>query len=665
MATRAKTIEFAWDNYDTLVTDAVLTSLGIITVYVPENSPGTPVVFKSAMIEVHWSDVVTATGGTITEHRVALAVGGAGATTITELDDIANTGENMGGVIGPFNFLAQFTSNFGTGQSNSCEVSVYFDQTTGTTLGMRPVGAKLILTYEYDDTVSTHIKTIRIPFESRNLALAATKTQIGTNQIPVLDTFLPESGVVVRDWFIVMEGNQNNAATTDITLNCEIDALGSRTFGIFERALGSDIFVRVIYKPTVPDTSSVHAFYVWANAATSFHNLVITLYVTYEFTPASSTRILNSVIVPIEIGSPMGLLTTGASRFQRNLFVQEPGTITMLQSSFRINYNVGAAVSGMNYKAGAQAYKAYTDNGSTVCGMFSLQQRIDSGSSQGAALTLARGVNSLVVDMYRTDTTDDPTNINGYFIINYTSDKHTDGVGVHAKTLFFLMAQWDAQLTDRFLVSAYSLGLTPANYWVMSAGVVSTIWDTGAANAFTMDVQVNVGEGKGAGFEDLYSDAVASDAERRCSIVWMRGRDVFKRYPQDPDPDRLDLEVSRDWRFFTAATTSQGLMFFITYHAITYTVSGTVSNYSGDGSGITVRFQRTDTNEKILELTTAVGGGFSGLWYDNTIELQATAYQDATHKGVSARATGGNTFNIDFGGAGGGNTYSRSRIINQ
>ena len=641
MATRLKSIQYAWPMITTLVPDATLQSLGVIPIYIPENSVGTPVSFQSVTVEIGWNDAITATGGTITEHRVALNLGGTDS-LITELDDIANTGENMGGVIGPFDFTSKFTSDFGTGGSQNCEVKAYFDQNTGTTLGMVNISAVITITYLYDDTVATHIKTAWIPFENRAGALATTETEIGTNQVPKLYSgdsatdFLPEAGVVIRDYFFVVEGNQNNLGAVDTTLNFKIDSEATFNPGIYERALGSDIFIRAVWSRSsdYPSLSAAHAFKAWSSVA-GFHNLVITLVVTYEFTPATSTRVLQSIYVPIEIGSPMGLAVAGASRFTRNIFIQEPGVIALKQSAFRVNYNVAAAVSGLNVRAGSQAYKAHADNGSIVCGMFSLQQRLDSGSSQGAGVAIDRGKNTVVIDMYRTDTTDDPTNINGYILINYHSDKHTSGVGVHSKTIFMLMAQWDALLTDRFIATAKSIAIPEANYWLISVGVISIIWDSASANAFTMDCQVLPGEGKGAGFEDIYADAVQSDAERRCSIVWMRGRDVFKRFPQDADADRLSIETPRDWGFFTAVTTAQGLMFFATYHSITYTIAGTLSGYDGDGSGIEVRLHRVDTREMVAKTTTAVGGSFSFVWYDNTENMMVEARQDSTHLGRS------------------------------
>lgn len=638
MATRIKTVQYAFPLYTTTIADATLTALGTKTIYIPETTR----TFRSVTAEVSYTDMITATGGTITEHRVSMTLDGAAASTFSELDDLGNTGENMGGVIGPVDFTAYFAANFGAGGSKDLTASIYLNVSTGTTQTTINGTCILTVTYEYDDAATTHVKTVWIPLESNAGALATSATQVGTNQIPALDTFLPESSKVIRDYYFVIEGNENgNSTTTDLTINTRIDAAGaSQTAGVIERALGTDKFTRLVWdlSAAVPDTSTTHEFYMWANIA-CFHTVCIMLVVTYEFDPASTT-IINSIYIPLEVGSPMGLNSTGASRFQRDLRIVEPATITLLQSAYRINYNTPASVAGLNSRAGSQSYRAYTDNANVVAGMFCHQQRIDSGGAQGAGITLARGKNTITVDMYRTDTTDDPNNINGYIIINYTSGRNASGVGVHNHTVFYLMAAWDAALSDRYIKTAWAPNIPESQYWVVGNGFYVVSWDSNAVNAITFDVQVKTGESKGAGFTDIYADARAADAERGCSITWMRGRDAFKRFSADADPDRLAIDTARDYRFYTAGTTSQGIMYVLTYHSMVWTISGTVSEYDGDGSGITVNLFRNDDKSLMQTTTTAAGGGFSFTVYDDTEDYFADTYVDATHVGRSALAKG-------------------------
>lgn len=639
MATRLKTIKYAFPTYTSVVADATVTNLTQITVYIPESSP----TFVSVTADVAFQDVITATGGTITEHHCGLQLGAAGYTTITETDDIANSGENMGGVIGPFDFTSHFTSNW-SGTSMTCDLQVYFDQSTGTTLGMRNVNAVLTVTYSYDDdaaTNSTQIKTVHIPLESLVGTLSTTSnSNIGTNQIPQLTSggMLPEASVTIRDYFFLIEGNvANNNTTTDFTVTCNIDSGSSSAFGATEAGLGSDYYTRLIYKPSVPSTAAAHNFQMWSSVTNKMNHVAITLVVTYEFAPGSSTSILNSLIIPIEIASPLGVTTTAeASRFTREIFIQEPTTITLQQSAFRINFNTTASVSGLNFRAGSQSYRTYTHIGNVVCGMYSLQQRVDSGGAQGAGISISRGSNSITIDGYATDTTDQVTNINGYVVLNYHSGKASSGlVGQHSHTIELLLSPWNALLADRTRVDNYSIAIPESDYWAVGVGFILCIWQSTASNALTFDVEVLSGESKGAGYTDIYADAVQTDAERGCSVVYMRGRDVFKRYPTDPDPDRLNIETARDYRLYVAATAGSGIMSIITYHSFTYTIAGTVSGYGGSGTGLPIKIYRSDTNVLIGSVSTTSGGAYTFTWYDNTIDLYAECIEDSTHVGRS------------------------------
>lgn len=625
-----KTIYRAIQTRVTVVPDATVTNLDQITIQIPD----TPTSFKSVTAEVAFADVVTATGGTINEHRVGFRLGAAAYTTFTETDDIANSGENIAGLVSPIDMTAHFNTNW-TGGSMTFDLQVYFDQNTGTTLGMINVNALIKITYEYDDDPgvnATQIKTARIPLESLVGALpTAANSNFGSNQIPILtggtDPLLPENSVVIRDYFFVIEGNQqNNNTTTDFQVSVNIDSGTAFPFGITEAALGSDCYQRLIWIPSaVPDTTIAHNFQIWSSVANKMNHVTVTLYVTYEFAPAASTRLNQSIIIPVEIASPLGISTSAnMSRFVRDLMIADPGTIVMKQSAFRINFNTTGAVAGLNFRAGGQAFRTYTNLGVGVCGMYSLQQRIDSGSAQGAGMTIARGKNTITIDGYATDTTDQVTNINGYILLNYIADKPASGrVGDNAHTIEKLLYAWNALLQDRVRVDGYSFSIAPTNYWAMSVGFLLTLWQSTAANAITFDVEANSGEGKGAGYYDIYADALQTDAERGCTQVYMRGRDVFKRYPADPDPDRLDIETARSYRLYNAATAGVGLEMIVTHHAHTFTSTLNITNSAG--GTVDVDIFRVDNDEKILSLSRVGNGTIDATWYDNTLDVYAVA----------------------------------------
>lgn len=642
MATREKTIIYTFPMTTTDVTDAIVTNLTQITVQIPE----TVISFTSVFADVGFQDIISATGGTITEHRVALRLGAAAYTTFTELDDIANSGENLGGIIGPIDFTSHFTTNW-TGTSMTCDMQVYFDQNTGTTLGMRNVTAQLYITYTYNDDVvvnPTQIKTVRIPMESLIGTLSTTvNSQIGTNQIPQLTGaggILPENSVVIRDYAFVIEGNEaNNNTTTDFTISCSIDSGGATAFGVQEAALGSDRFLRWVYKPATPATTSAHSFHMWSSVTNKMHHASVEIVVTYTFNAAATTRVLNSVVLPLEFDSPIGNVNTGdKSRIIRDYILSEKGTITFRQSALRLHWNANASQS-VNVLVGSQTNRTYTGAANTVCGNFSLQHRIDSGSGAGAALTLARGRNPITIDVFGNNSTILMTNVSGYVILNYESDMESSP-GSNTHTMYKVFDPWDAALRGFTSYTARSIAIPETDYRLASFGFLAYLWANSAGMAISFDAEYQSTEGIGAGWEKIYSDAYVSDAEIGCSKVFFRARDAFRRSPQDTISGRMGIETNRQWRLFTTTTCARGLISIHSTHSITSTISGNISGHNPT-LPTTLRLVEDYSKEVIQETTLPAGTTtYSFTVYNNVIEHYVDAYQDNTHVGRSALTTG-------------------------
>jgi hypothetical protein len=640
MTLRTKTLWYATQLAADVV-DATLTALPTITIYT-ENSSRT---FRSVQVWISYEDISTATGATVGEHRCACSVNGAAATTITETDDIAHSGENMAGILGPFDFTAHFTANYPAADSTTLALSVYFDITTGTGLNVRNVGALIAVTYEYDDSAATQYNTAIIPMESTTGALATSETEIGTNQIPQLTgaggLLENVAGVVVRQQFFVVEGNDETggAGTTDYTLNVRIDTGTTHAFGISEKALGSDCYKRFIHIES-PSASAAHAWKAWTASSADLNHCTHTMYVTYQWTVSGTTEFLNSIMLPFEIPSPMGGSAAGDNdRFELPIRIEEPGTITLKQSAYRIQFVPGVGVlAGLNSRAGGQAYRAYTPAATVICGGSCFQQRVDSGSAQGAGLALARGKNNLVIDLYRTDTTDLGWNISGVAIINYKSGISAQGAGAHNHTTWWKVLDWDAALTFLRDSAAFAPNIPEASYWVTGIGFQMVHWDAGANNGIVWAAQVLSGEGAEDGWRDLYADIFIKDAERACQIVYCRARGDMKRWPNDTDSDRLAIETARVYRYTNAISCAKGVAMMLTYHTITFTVGGDVSGSSGGTVDIDVY---TEDGDEILHIgsTSRVGNGaWSLTWLDNVYNCYAEARESGTLLGRSDSA---------------------------
>jgi hypothetical protein len=635
MATRSKTVWYAAQLVADVV-DNTLTSLGTITVYTENSSR----VFKSCLVWTHFEDIVTATGGTITQHACSVSVNAATATTTSETDDIANTGENISGVLGPWDFTSHFTTNYPAADASSVAISVLWDQSTGTTLNMRNCSALLCITYEYDDTAATQYQTAIIPLESTTGVLATTETEIGTNQIPQLTGtggYLENvAGVIVRQQFFVIESNdESNASVTDYTLNVRIDTGTTHTYGVTGKALGSDCFKRRIHIEA-PATTAVHAFKMWTTGLASCGPHAVCMYVSYQFTVSGTTSFLNSVQIPFQMNaSPMqGTASTTADRISLDLYVEEPTTITLRQSAYKLTWvsGNGAQVSVLT-RAGAQAFRTYTGNASVVCGGECLQQRVDSGSAQGAGMTLARGKNTITIDLYRTDTSDLGWIPTGIVYLNYTSGVSSQGIGAHKQTRVHLLAPWDGLVVVQRTVSAPALSIPEANVWIDAIGSILFLWVAGGPDSFTVLAQVNSGEAQGDGWRTLDTAQLVKDAEIGVYFYHLNASAHFLRYTGDSDATRLPIEVAREYQISGTGIKAIGAVIYLTYHAITFTVGGDITGSAG--GTVNIEAHRSDTDEKIGSTSRVGNGAYTIPWYDNTIACYTQAREDGTHIGRS------------------------------
>lgn len=633
MTTRQKTIQYAFPMLAS-ASDAVVTNFTQITVYIPE----TVVAFRSCFIEFGSQDIVTATGGTITEWRVGFRLGAAGYTTATELNDLTNSGENLATM-----FLVDMTSHFTTnwtGTSMTADCQVYIDQSTGTTLGQRNCTAILYITYDYDDTATTHIKTVMLPLDSPTSNLQIALTEIGTNQVPNLDSLLPETSKTYRDIFFVIDVNESAAGgTTDFTMGASLDAEAEAAFGTTERGLGSDRFVRFVWRRTDMTTNATHAFKLRCAATSAFNHASITLVVTYEFA-SSSTSAMVSVQIPFEIPSPLGGTTSSdVSSVSRELWIEEDATIAIAHSASRMYFNTAAVITGLNVRTNnegstTQNYQAYTNNATFVCGCMVLQRRFDS------AVSLARGRNTLVFEAYRTDTTDLCWNVSGLMLINYTCTVPSAGHGAMNKTARKLIqaSNGAAAATSRLQTTTNLIDIPETNWFASSIGAIWNIMSSGTGAISGLNLICERGSG---GWFGLYTDLAVGDPEVGNFIVCAAFRNEFQRWANDPDTDRSNPENNRSWRMTTTpATCFHSLIGLVTYHSITFTVAGTATGYAdADGAGLTAEIMRADTGEIIGSVTTTTGGDYTFTWYDDTENVFVSLYENSTHVGRSAPTT--------------------------
>lgn len=624
MATRLKTVEWWFPSGTTLV-DATDTNLTQITVYLPESSK----TFKKVMLEVMAHDRNT-TLGNISRNQLSLSVAGSAYTVQNSTQLLTNGGEQQT-VLFSADFTALFTSSF-TSTSHTVDARVLLDSSVTTPLSpaFNNVTARLVITYEYDDTSSTQIKTVRIPLNAPVSTLATSKPGTATDTIPALDTELPEASKVYRQTVLVAQGN-DNAASTDITLSMAVES-SSFTSDSYEHGSNVAMFIRNNSIQSFT-TSTTRGFYIWGSAA-NFNHFQVWLVVTYEFDATSSNDTFVSLMLPISMDSPMGGTTSSDyQRATRALWIQETGIVAKQQACY-LFWDQLNAISGLNMRIGTGSFVTYTDAAAVLAGSNAAMIRNDS------AFSLARGNNTLNVDAYRTDTIDLGNNVCGFFIINYTADKPSGGYGAANHTV-----EWPLSVTGtgapsvQTTLAAQAITIPESDYFITAFGTSCKYIPNGTNIVQGNIVQVErlSGEG-GIIWEPAYADLAGTDGETGVYHSYSQARDLFLRFPGDTmgHESRLDFETSRRWRWAVGngvAAFGQ-LAAIFTYHTITYTVSGSVTGSAG--GTVYIDLIRDGAPLEILKTTTRTGNGsYSFTWYDNTIEVYTSAYEDSTHVGRS------------------------------
>lgn len=626
MATRLKTTEW-WFPAGTTLVDNTDTNLTQITVSLPESSKA----FKKVMLEVIVHDRNT-TLGSINRHQLSMSVAGSAYTAVNNTNAITNGGEQQTIVISA-DFTSLFTTSY-TGTSHTVDARVLIDSAVASPLSpaFNNVSARLAITYEYDNTSATQIKTVRIPLNAPVGAMGTTKPGTATATIPALDTELPEASKVYRQTVLVLQGNDNNTGTTDQSFTMQIDTNTAYTSDVYEHGSTVSMFVRMNSIQTF-DTSSSRSFYVYSSVAMG-HHMQAWLVVTYEFDASAANDIYVSLMLPVSMDSPMGGTTSSDyQRATRTLWIQETG-IALKQQACYLFWDQNATIAGLNFRIGTGSFVTYTDAAAVLGGSNAAMIRNDS------AFSLARGKNTLNVDAYRTDVTDLGYNVCGFFIINYTADKPSGGHGAENHTVMWCIADsGTAAVAASFNIAATALAIPESDYFINAFGTEQKYVVSGTSPPAGNAVQVErlSGEG-GLIWEPVYADLAGADGETGIYHSYSQARDIFYRFPGDVmgHETRLDPEVSRRWRWAVGngVPVRGQLAAIFTYHTITYTVSGSVTGSAG--GTVYIDLIRDGAPLEILKTTTRTGNGsYSFTWYDNTIEVYTSAYEDSTHVGRS------------------------------
>lgn len=626
MASTLNYLEYYFPELTTLV-DNTDTNIPQITLNIPDAIASNP--FVRVVLELIAHDRNT-TLGNISRRQISMRLGGAGYTVINNANAIANGGEQQ-----TILFSGDFTSHFNTnwtGTSMTCDAMVLMDSAVASPLNpaFNNISAMLRIFYYQEDTSATKIKTVRIPLNCPVGAMGTTKPA-SLSTIPALDTELPEASKVFRQTVVVMQGN-DNGSSTDLTLNMQIDSLTASLYAsqVYEHGSNCNMFIRNTSIQSF-DTSTTHTFHIWGSAAV-FHHFQSYMVVTYEYDSTANNQMFICAFLPMEVDSPMGGVNdTSYQRATREFWIQENNPTTKAIAFFGFFDSLGA-ISGINMRVGTGSFVTYTDVGAVFAGSNAFMCRNDS------AFTLARGRNSLSFDIYRTDTTDMGYNLGGFWIINYICDKPSGGY--HKANKFVADIPKTTGTTAAAVehtISAFAITIPETDYFINALGAELKFVPSGTVATGSPAIGVerlSAGEG-GLIWERVYADINGTDGETGVYHAYAQMRTLFRRWTGDFDTSRLDIEVARRWRTHQGQSVGafNQLSILMTYHSITYTVSGNITNSAG--GTVNIYLCRTATNEVVLSTSRVGNGSYSFTWFDNTEQVYVMAYESGTLLGRS------------------------------
>jgi hypothetical protein len=575
-----------------------------------------------------------------------------------------------------------FSSSFGTGIFQTGTVLVQF---SGTSQSQANISAKLKLTYDYEDTVATtRIKTVRIPLESRRTQLTNIKVPInsGIGLVPLFNGYLPESGIVKRQVWLELFGNEASSVTAQERMLYLIDngsggPLGTGPSGIWCQrvsAMNSSCW----YKGII-DLTSDHAFtgtstisLASTGVTTNFTNVGGLLCATYEYNHTDSTGIFNSIYLsgPVTYGYMGGTNANSGSTYSTECYIQESG-IELKDSAIVAYYNTPAAFT-FYIGAGNQSGTYYpVVVGGLACGQQSLVHRIDqSGNGNTGFGTLSRGRN-VIHSQWWAGTINNGNNLTSQILLNYISNKHPSGDGTHNHSIYTNIIGFQPDSLDQAVIN--KTGAVPAvtNYYLNSTQLYNPfITSALAMSAHSIQVFLTGVEGPnsiGSGWINAYTSIWHGTVENQlCTLVPpMAPGAAFLKYPNYPialGRSYLNIANIRSWRIQNPDSVWSSLGQWSTYHSITYPLTGTITNSQSGNIELSVI---DDVSNQVLFTGGVVGNtGYNYVWYDNTRPIYVIAKENNASKAISiSQMVNSGGFDVSLQGGSSSIVYTGGNVV--
>ncbi|MFN3966398.1 MAG: hypothetical protein ACK4JE_01705, partial [Endomicrobiia bacterium] len=290
-ATRIKTVEWNFGSYYS-ATD-IASGSGWTPPYIVVNLPENGIVIKNAYVEIEY----LSSAGTAADVTNIDILFNAGTSPTDTVDNITGTQvPDSSGESNLFVARANVTSKITSWNNQSYSLRLI---SVGSPHNMH--SAKLYITYEYDDTSPTQIKTVRFPLFSSSVdgtyGCASTEAQqISPVSVPFKYLCeIPESGITINQvWFEIRGLRQSGATTTDGSINVNISGYGNEPTMTLDGALVDTYRFRYLSSTGTPQGFSINTLQtVYVNLSGKANTNVLggEVVITYEYPNTASTKL--------------------------------------------------------------------------------------------------------------------------------------------------------------------------------------------------------------------------------------------------------------------------------------------------------------------------------------------------------------------------------------
>lgn len=664
MATITKTIEYAYETYQTSLPGGSTYDFSGLTVVIPE----TGYTIQNAFSQVTCYDTVTV-AASLTGWQIGASFNGSAFqyppdSAATNAITITTSSENASYLLHTDHTRA-FVSSMTT-SATTLSIRTKFN-----TVSTNGITCKVFITYSFDDSnITRTIKTAKIPIGGMRGYVTGTQVFGEANNIPAFNTIFPEASKQYHDIFFEVFGNDGTNATTDFNLTLTLSGDSSSSRFLMECAQQSGRYYYDIWKyPTLSAATSgsnINTLAASSSLSNTFADLSAILTVTYSYDEQATTRVLNSMQTSIFdwYGYMNGNTTLDAETSFREIIINEPGQILTRQSGFVIYFDTRGGFD-LFLREKSQSFLTYQVLVPTVnCGQHSKLHRIDSGftiPTTRSTFSLNSGLNRIFAQNYVSNISQFPNGASGLMYLNYESGKSTYGSNSHNRNLYYIMTGTGGvnnYFTYNFNANN-SISTSYINEMFLKFDVISSYF-TQAFDICAKYQQTGTSENYGfSGWTSIARFSLQADIELGIHTHVVPVRDV-KKFPGSNNPTSLDATINRQYKNSWSTQSHQSVIAGFSVFNIPSVISGTVSNYSGAGTNIPVKIYDYNNNNYLLSANTTTGGVFSANYYDNQRSVFAFAYENSLKQAASDLGTsnsGTTSFDINLDPGGSSETY--------